>query len=521
MAQDTTAQYGHVAQQRLFTALAAGAALDPGQGGVDRIETHISCVLLAGEHAYKVKKAVDLGFVDFTTLDSRHHACQEELRLNARLAPEVYLRVAAITGDPDTPVLDGDGPVLDYAVVMQRFPQTALLNRMLEAGSLTAAHIAELGGRIARFHEAIPAAPADAVYGSPDAVRRRVNENLEALPELMPDRPDQLESLRQWSESHMKALEETIERRRLEGRVRECHGDLHLENIIYWRGRIMAFDGIEFDPDLRWIDVASEIAFLTMDLDDRGAGRFACQLRNDYLEATGDYDALRVLGFYQVYRALVRAKINALQAGQRTDGASQLLGAARAYLDLAQAYTKPHAPALVLMHGVSGTGKSTLTQALINGRGFIRLRSDVVRKRLFGLQERESSHAAGLDIYTAEASRRTYERMAELARDVLDSGYSVVLDATFLRREHRAPFLHLAESAGVPWHIVSLQGDPAVLRERVHRRQAAGGDASEADAAVLEHQLAESESLSDAERAHATTLDITDIPEDWHRHLPG
>lgn len=507
-------------QTRLLDALAAGGPFDAA-GAVERIDTHISCIFLAGDYAYKAKKALDLGFLDFTRLESRRRACEEELRLNSRLAPDVYLRVASVTGTPEVPRLDGSGPVLDYVVVMRRFPQTALLSRMLADGTLTTDHVVELARLIADFHAGVPAANPDDGFGSVDAVWRRAAENLDTLPDLMPAEAERVGRLRHWSEAAMASLAHVIDRRRLEGRVRECHGDLHLENVIFWRDRMMAFDGIEFDPDLRWIDVANELAFLIMDFDDRGAPGFARQIRNDYLELTGDYQALKLLGFYQVYRALVRAKINALQATQVARDADRHGEQAASYLRLAEAYTRPHSPALILMHGVSGTGKSTLTESLVRERGFIRLRSDVVRKQLFGLAAGQSSYEAGLDIYTAEASRRTYERMQAMARIALDAGYSVVLDATFLQRAHREPFEQLARALDVPWHIVALEGDPAALRERVHERQRLAADPSEADVAVLERQLAEREPLSEAEAVHATVLRMGEVPPDWYVPLPG
>lgn len=512
------AQARAAGQTRLLKALEAGSAFGQAGAAVSRIDTHISSIFLVGDRAYKVKRALDLGFLDFSALETRHEACLEELRLNRRLAPDVYLGVVAFRGSPGAPRLDDEGPILEYAVEMRRFPQSALMSQRLEAGKVTRDEIKALAELIAAFHARVPAVDGDTAFGTAGAVRRRMTENLDALPGLMPAHGQRIRALREWSEGWIERLAGVIDRRRREGRVRECHGDLHMENIICWRGRLMAFDGIEFDPDLRWIDVASELAFLTMDLDDRDAPAFARQIRNDYLELTGDYDALRLLGFYQVYRALVRAKINALQAAQ---GAGDCEARAAGYLALAEGYTARRSPALVLMHGVSGTGKSTLTDDLVRRRGFVRLRSDVVRKQLFGLAPNQSSHDAGLDIYTQAASERTYRRMRQWTQVALESGYSVVLDATFLRREHRRPFEALAEALGIPWHIVALQGDAGILRERVAERQRQGGDPSEADTSVLERQLAERESLTAEERAKATMLRVDQVPGGWDGTVPG
>jgi predicted kinase len=285
----------------------------------------------------------------------------------------------------------------------------------------------------------------------------------------------------------------------------------------------MAFDGNELDAGLRRDGVANGLAFVNMGLDDRGASHFAHQLRDACLERTGDYDALSVLAFYQVYRAMVRAKVNALQAHQHPgqETASRSLEHAEAYLRLAASYTGTSRPTLALMHGVSGTGKSTLTRELIDRYGTIRLRSDVVRKQLFGLRPEQSSAAAGVDIYSGQASRRTYERLLGQARTALEAGYSVVVDATFLRHVHRMPFQELAEELDVPCRIVSLQGERETLRSRVRQRGRAGNDPSEADVEVLDAQLRELEPLTREERSRAVILDIEAIPADWHRRLSG
>jgi len=509
-------------QQRLLDALGNARAFPDSAGEVERIETHISCVYLVGEHAYKVKKALDLGFLDFSSLEERRRACGEELRLNRRLAPDVYLRVAPIAGSPDAPTLDGAGPPIEYAVVMRRFPQSALLSRMWASGMLETAHMDRLAALMADFHARIPAAAPGSGYGDTAAVRRRTLENLEGLHGLLPEADADLESLERWTRGELERLSGRIEQRLLEGRVRECHGDLHLDNLIEWRGRLMAFDGIEFNADLRWIDVINELAFVTMDLDDRGAERLSRHLRNAYLERTGDYGGLDLLRFYQVYRAMVRAKVNAIQAGQhaQTTEAQRLRRQAAAYVRLARRYTEPVRPLLLLTHGVSGTGKSLLSESLITERGYIRLRSDVERKRLYGLAPDADSAAAGKDIYTAQASRRTYRRLARLAEMMLRAGFPVIVDATFLRRSHRREFIDLADSLEARWHILSLTGRETTLRRRVRERAERGGDPSEADVGILEKQLSEIEPLSADESKHATVLDVERVPERWYERIP-
>jgi predicted kinase len=264
----------------------------------------------------------------------------------------------------------------------------------------------------------------------------------------------------------------------------------------------LVFDAIEFNPDLRFIDVVNEIAFLTMDLRHRGRGDLAWRCLNRYLEHTGDYPGLAALPYYQVYRAMVRAKVAAILAAQHGGD----LSVCREYLDLADRLAHDRRPALILMHGVSGSGKTWHSQKLLEGLGAVRLRSDVERKRLFGLAPHESSAAVPGGIYTREAGERTLARLLELARGLLAAGFPVIVDATFLKRDWRDPFAALADELRVPWHIAAAEADPAVLRERVARRQREGRDASEAGLDVLEAQLASLEPFADHERPHVLRL---------------
>jgi aminoglycoside phosphotransferase family enzyme/predicted kinase len=465
---------------------------------VEHLQTHISHVLLAGDYAYKIKKPLNLGFLDFTSLERRKYYCEEELRLNGRLAPEIYLDCVPIGGEPAHPVLGRSaGDAIEYAVRMRRFPQDALLDRVLTAGGLEPRHLDALARRLAEFHRAIPAADPATPFGLPERVRQPMLDDFTQTRPLLADPVDRdvLTAVERWTLAASERLGPRLAERKAGGWIRECHGDLHLGNMVLAdAGQVIIFDCIEFNDDLRWIDVISDLAFLTMDLRFRGAGPFAQRVLNTYLEYSGDFAGAALLSYYQVYRAMVRAKINAIQASQ--DSVSPAARATarencRAYLQLALALTQEPEPFLLITHGVSGSGKSRRTgQLLERFPSAIRIRSDVERKRLFGLGPLDDSGSVlGGGLYTPDASARTYARLRELADRLLAAGHPVLVDATFMKRVHRQPFRELAARHGAPFILLDCAADPETLRARVAARRARGDDAAEADVEVLERQL--------------------------------
>jgi aminoglycoside phosphotransferase family enzyme/gluconate kinase len=477
------------------------------------IETHISWVLLTGSYAYKIKKPVNLGFLDFSTLDKRRHYCEEELRLNQRLAPELYLAVIPIAGSAAAPALDGSGPIVEYAVKMREFPQDAQLDRLLVRNGLTAEHIIALAGEIAQFHDRAAVAAADSPFGGAEEVWQPAGENFAQIRPHLDAEEDRilLDELLAWSRQTHARLAGEWEQRRRGGFIRECHGDMHLGNMALVDGKVLIFDCIEFNERLRWIDVMSEIAFATMDLYDRGRPGLAHRLLNDYLQHGGDYAGLRVLRFYQVYRALVRAKVACLrlaQSGLSDEERDGIRRHYRQYLRLAERYTRDAPTPLIITHGLSGSGKTTISDTLLESSGAVRVRSDVERKRLFGLspEARSGSGIAG-GLYTPDATMRTYERLAALARTVITAGFPVIIDAAFLKERQREQFRRLADEVRVPFVIFHCSASPQQLRERLRHRQTAARDASEATLQVLEHQLATQEPLRDDEAARIFTID--------------
>jgi uncharacterized protein len=463
------------------------------------IETHISYVILCGPYAYKIKKPLDLGFLDFTTLEKRAFYCQEELRLNGRLAPQLYLEVVSITGSPQHPQINGSGEALEYAVKMSRFSQEGLLSDMVEENRLSPAHIDQIIDQVAQFHLEIPTAPQESPYGTPQHVHAPVLENFTHILQQT-DAPEHIlwvGEIEAWANNeYQRWMPQFIARKQL-GFIRECHGDMHLGNMAVIDDVPVIFDGIEFNPDLYWIDVMSEIGFLLMDLEDYGKPEYAYRFLNGYLELTGDYAGVEILRYYKAYRAGVRAKIASIRLSQDLAEAerSEALAHFERYLKLAVSYTKTQQPHLFITHGLSGSGKSTLSAPLAEHMGAIRIRSDRERQRLFGKSSSSSkstdggSTSIGVGVYASDASAMTYAKLVELASLIIKAGYPVIVDATFLEKNQRDQFHELAEQLSVPLRILHFHAEPEILKQRVSARQSEGADISEADLVVLAHQL--------------------------------
>lgn len=499
--------------RRLIQSLEDPAVLGESTAEVQTLQTHMSWILLAGPHAYKIKKPLDLGFADFSTLGKRRHFCEEELRINRRLAPEWYLEVVSICGTSETPKLRGRGEPIEYAVKMQRFPQDSLLDRVLRRGELRNEHIDELVRQVADFHGRIAVDAEGRGFGTPEAVRKPVDANFEQLDADAqdPQITTQLERLRRWSGEQFQARQQDFAARQRDGFVRECHGDLHLGNIVLWNDSVVIFDAIEFNENLRWIDVLSELAFLVMDLEARGRADFARRSLNRYLEITGDYRGLGVLKYYLVYRALVRAKvcdIRRRQRGVHRQEQQRLVEELRRYVHLADGYASASTPKLIMTHGVSGSGKTTATGQLVEMLGAVRIRSDLERKRLFGLDPLARTDSdANQRIYAPEATLQVYTRLAELAETAVRAGLTAIVDAAFLKRSHREMLARTAARMNVPFLILHFHADEQTLRDRVSGRQRRQDDASEADLAVLNEQLRTRQPLSGTERRATISTD--------------
>lgn len=480
-------------------------------GSVRLLETHISWIVLAGRYAYKIKKAVNLEFLDFTTLSARKFCCEEEIRLNRRLAPAIYLDVMSIGGSVQNP-LPEELPAIEFAVRMRRFPSTRLMDRMAVRRALLPQHIDRLASLLASFHRSVPVVSQKVKWGGVFGLLAAVEQNFEQMQQLLADSGElaALGRLHELSLREFRRCKHAIGQRKREGFVRECHGDLHLGNIVLIGDCPVPFDAVEFNPAFRWIDVVDEISFTMMDMLFHGLHALAWRFLNAYLEHTGDYSALQLLRLYVSYRAMVRAKVAAIRAAQ--PGIAQrnmglIWKDCRKHLLLAEQILARGKPALIITHGLPGCGKSTFAQLALERFGAIRLRSDVERKRLFGLDAQEKSRdSTGRDLYTSEISRRTYGRLLELGEMLLREGYIVIIDAAFLKLEERERFHDLAVKTQAGFVIASITADPQDLRERLQHRQIRGQDASEADVAVLEQLQQSCQGLTISEQNFAVAF---------------
>lgn len=475
------------------------------------IETHISWVLLTGPYAYKFKKAVNFGFLDFTELAARKHFCEEEVRLNQRLTKDLYLEALPITGSVEAPQLGGDGPVIEYAVKMRQFPQSQLLGEMQARGELTPEHIDALAAQIAHFHLDAPRVPVEHPLGTPDAVMNPVRQNFEQIRPLLDDAADLqlLDALEAWAETSFERLKPLLARRKAEGFIRECHGDIHLGNATLLDDKVVLFDCIEFNEPFRLIDIVSDAAFLAMDLEDRGLKAFARRFVSSWLELTGDYAALPLLNFYKAYRAMVRGKVNLFRLAQEENAEQRaaILRQYRSYASLAERYSAIPSRFLAITHGVSAVGKSHVAMRLVEEFGVIRLRSDVERKRLFGEQQAADQGQLASGIYSPDASTATYEHLHRLAAGILQAGFAVVVDATYLKRAQRTAAWQVAEENGVPFLILDCQAPEEVIAGWLAQRQAAGRDPSDATLQVIEAQQASREALTEEEQQRSKRVD--------------
>ena len=393
---------------------------------------------------------------------------------------------------------------------MRQFPQDELLSAYAANGVLEASHVDAIAATVAGAHDSCERAEPGSNRGSIESVAHWSAENLSQLQAAVPEAclPPAWSDLLRWYQQD-KSLAERVSARQRGGFVRECHGDLHLGNMAMIDGRITLFDCIEFNPELRWIDIVSEAAFVAMDLQARGYPHYCWRFLDRYLAAGGDYAGIDLLGYYVVYRALVRAKVEALRVHADSDlpvPGCEVFDITLKYIELAQQWARRQRRGLVLMHGLSGSGKSTVAAGLVESLGAIRLRSDIERKRLFGLDATEASGSAiAGGIYAAEASRRTYRRLAELAGGIIDAGHCVIVDAAFLQADERATLLQLAVSRGVGCVIVSCTAPVDELERRLAARR---GDASEAGVGVLHHQLRQQDPIDDAELTAAALIEV-------------
>lgn len=481
----------------------------PVQKPIEVLQTHASYVLLTGDYAYKIKKPVNFVFFDYSTLEKRQHFCREELRMNRPLAPEIYLEVLSIAREGERYNLAGTGEVVEYALKMRQFPQTMLWSHLFDRGELTLELMEELGRTVAAFHAGAATNDYIRSLGSAEKIRAAFEENYrQSKPYIgSVQTRQQFEETKQFTDRFFEQEFPLLQQRQAQNKIREVHGDLHLKNICLWEGKVRLFDRIEFNEEFRFVDTMYDVAFTVMDLEARGRVDLGNAFLNTYLEETGDWEGLQVLPLYLSRQAYVRAKVTSFlldDAAVSTEEKEKARETAANYYRLAWNYTKTHNGRMVMMSGLSGSGKSTIARQLARDWGAIHLRSDAVRKHLAGLdlQERGSD-----TIYTPEMSQKTYARLLELAKISVRKGFSVILDAKYDRVSLRKPVIAMCESLQIPLQILHCTAPLALLRDRVAARR---GDISDATPELLARQKAEAEAFTAEERAYLHEIETAE-----------
>ncbi len=458
----------------LVKALLKPEAYPEATGKIELMQTQMSFVFLAKEFVYKVKKAVDLGYLDYTSLEKRRFFCQKEVELNRRLCPEAYLGVVPITNDRGTIRIGGRGETIEYAVKMRRLPQKAMMDVLLANDGVSTEMITGVAQKLAAFHKEAETNAEISAFGEIKAITRNTDENFDQTEKYIGRTisKDSYRHIKNYTNSFVEKNAPLFNKRIKEGRIRDCHGDLHAAHICF-SDSICIYDCIEFNDRFRYCDVASEMAFLAMDLDHYGRADLSRSLINAYVAESGDKDLLELLGFYKGYRAYVRGKVESfklddpyISKGEK----EKTLEIAASYFDLARAYTRAK-PVLFITVGLVGTGKSTLAKALAGRLGLAVISSDITRKQLGGVPLNEHRFE-GFDggIYSAELSRKTYDKLFFGAGDILSDGGSVVLDASFIKAEERLKAKRLAEETGADFFIIECTLDEANIKKRLARR---------------------------------------------------
>jgi aminoglycoside phosphotransferase family enzyme/cytidylate kinase len=459
-------------------------------GTVERVETHDAIVFLVGDHAYKLKRAVKYPYMDYSTPEKREAMCERELEINKKIAPEIYLEVRSILQGVDGYLRFGPDEAAaarDHVVVMRRFDQETLFGRLCEAGKLTPALMRKAAETIAAFHDT---AEVTKDFGGAKGLADVVEGNNTILKSMegAPFAAEDVTGFARASEVELHKISALLDRRRDQGRVRRCHGDLHLDNIFLYDGRPTLFDAIEFDDAFASIDVLYDLAFLLMDLEDHGARALANAVLNRYLEITTDYESLAALPLFLASRAAIRAHVGVSRANAMGGRHRAEMRKAEAYLDLARGFLAPAPPRLVAVGGLSGTGKTTIARLVApqigRASGAIVLRSDVTRKRLMGVPEETRLPERA---YTPDVNVKVFSQMAKTAAAILTCGHSVVMDAVYGTEAERQEIADVAAKAGIPFAGLWLEADADILARRIAGRS---GDASDATVEVLKKQLA-------------------------------
>ena len=499
-----------VSLDTLFDALTQADTFPHSCELITTIETHISAVFLTGQFAYKVKKPVNFGFLNFTELDERRRFCLKELELNQRTAPEIYLDVLALerhdSGYRLVP-LQQSHAAIEYVIQMNQFDPNDVLSKYLKREPFSNHLLESLVNNIVKLHQSAEVVAPELPWGTPEIVLKPMTDNFGCLQGF--EFPEQtlcsVEQIKQWTLAQAKSLAPIVTQRKQDGFVRACHGDLHIDNIAVIAEQAVLFDGIEFNEQFRCIDVISDLAFLLVDLTYRGHAHKAMEILGLYLHQTQDYAALQLLPYYMVYRAMVRAKIAVLRAQQCDSSSSEFIQKtkeAKAYIELACDLTLPKSAQLILMQGASGSGKSFVANQLLELLPAIVMSSDRTRKQLFQISAlTRVSEQDKSELYSAQMNAKTYQALQDNAKLALSFGFHVIVDATFLKREHREHFYRLAKTLNIKASVVSLQPEPSWAERAIKARMHQDDNPSDATIEVMRQQLQYLEPPQKDERA--------------------
>jgi aminoglycoside phosphotransferase family enzyme len=452
---------------------------------IEMIQTHISWIFLTGNYAYKLKKPLNLDFLNFSTLDKRHYYCEQELTLNRRLSADIYLDVLPLCRQDNHYKLGASGDIVDYCLKMRQFDQSGLLDRRLNSNQFDPAWMDQLAESTARFHAG---QESTMEFGQPHLLAEHIRTNLDIAGNHIGDALNEgiMVELEAFARDELLRQKENLLGRQTGGFIRACHGDLHLKNITLIDNKPCIFDCIEFSDEFRIIDTMNDAAFLVMDCDAHGRADLGLRFLSRYLEHTGDYSGLSLLNMYLFYRATVRGKVATLLATELTgkNEQKQRFEEARKYFNLAAAYTRTKQTELFAVGGLSGSGKSHLALLGSGMERAIIIRTDATRKRI-------AANCPDLELYGREMHINTYRAMFNAARTALDAGFSVILDATFLHPDSRRQAFNLANEYAILLHFFWLDIDEATLREQIKKRRSTASDISDADLRVLDLQLSE------------------------------
>ena len=441
---------------------------------VELVQTQMSFIFLSDDYVYKVKKPVNLGYLDYTTLDKRHFYCQREIELNRRLCPEVYLGVVPITKGKGSFLMGGQGEVIEYAVKMCRLSQEAMMDMLLTNNQVSTEMVARVAQRLVEFHQKAETNAGISAFGGLNAIKINTEENFTQTEKYIGKTISQEEyqRIREYTDSFVEENASLFRRRVEGGRIKDCHGDLHAAHICFTNG-ICIYDCIEFNDRFRYCDIASEVAFLAMDLDHYGRADLSDAFVNAYIDMSQDRELSQLLNFYKCYRAYVRGKVESFKLDDpyiTKAEKRQTLDIASSYFDLADSYIRSK-PILFITAGLIGTGKTTLAQALARRLGLVVISSDVTRKQLASISVTEHRFEEfNTGIYSAEFSRKTYDKMFSQAKDILSGGRSVILDASFSRAEERLKAKGLAEKLGTDFFVVECRLDAESIKQRLAER---------------------------------------------------